>query len=302
MLLCSTETSANSYYGDSTLHQISPNGDSQLVQLSKKGPIYSIQWNPVKDEFIVVYGTMPAKATLFNGKCEAVYEFGTGSRNECFFSPHGNILCLAGFGNLRGRIEMWNLATQNKVPKELCSVQADDTTFFEWSPDGEHVLTATTSPRLRVSNGFKIINYAGEVKYSYLLPQGLELWQIQFQPGNYLAPKITVNNSEPIIKVETKAYVPPHLRGANKSAAGFKSKLHEDDEKADTKLKIKSNEKRVLDPAGEKDKKIKTLKKKIAQVEDLKKRKAGGENLEKNQLDKLKSEDDLIEELEKLQL
>ena len=57
LLLCSTETSASSYYGDSTLHQITPNGESQLVQLSKKGPIYAIQWNPVKDEFIVVYGS-----------------------------------------------------------------------------------------------------------------------------------------------------------------------------------------------------------------------------------------------------
>ena len=42
---------------------------------------------------------MPAKATLFNSKCEAMYEFGTGSRNECFFNPHGNLLCLAGFGS-----------------------------------------------------------------------------------------------------------------------------------------------------------------------------------------------------------
>lgn len=303
LLLCTTETSANSYYGDSTLHQISPNGESQLVQLSKKGPIYSIQWNPVKDEFIVVYGTMPAKVTLFNAKCDAVYEFGTGSRNDCYYSPHGNILCLAGFGNLRGRIEMWNLTTQNKVPQELCSVQADDTTWFEWCPDGEHVLTATTSPRLRVSNGFKILNYAGEIKYSYLLPKGHELWQVQFQPGNYIQPKITMKKSEVIVKDEPKAYVPPHLRGANnKAPANFNSKLHADDEKADTKLKIKPNEKKVLDPAAEKEKKIRNLKKKIAQIEDLKKKQKEGVVLEKNQVDKIKSEDDLIEELEKLEL
>jgi len=66
------------------------------------------------------------------------------------------LVCLAGFGNLRGRIEMWNLMTPNKLPVELCSVQADDTTFFEWAADGEHVVTATTAPRLRVSNGFKV--------------------------------------------------------------------------------------------------------------------------------------------------
>ena len=37
---------------------------------------------------------MPAKATLFNSKCEAIYDFGTGARNECFFNPHGNNILL----------------------------------------------------------------------------------------------------------------------------------------------------------------------------------------------------------------
>ena len=33
------------------------------------------------------------------------------------------------------------------------SFQARDTTYFEWCPDGEHFVTATCAPRLRVSNG-----------------------------------------------------------------------------------------------------------------------------------------------------
>lgn len=131
LLLCNTETSQNSYYGDSTLHQIRANGETQLIQLSKKGPIYDLSWNPIRDEFIVVYGTMPAKATLFNNKGESIYDFGTGSRNEIFFNPHGNLVALAGFGNLRGIIEIWNLNTSNKVPQKLTDFLADDTTFFE---------------------------------------------------------------------------------------------------------------------------------------------------------------------------
>lgn len=46
------------------------------------------------------------------------------------------------------------MSSSNKVPQEITTFQADDTTYFEWSPDGEHLLTATTAPRLRVSNGF----------------------------------------------------------------------------------------------------------------------------------------------------
>jgi translation initiation factor 2A len=147
---------------------------------------------------------MPAKATLFNSKCEAMYEFGTGSRNECFFNPHGNLLCLAGFGNLRGRVEVWSTSGSNKVPQEVSSFQVDDTTYFQWSPDGEHILTATTAPRLRVSNGFKLWTYLGENKFTYQMPANSnELWQVQWQPGVYPTKTIIKKPTVPIVKEES---------------------------------------------------------------------------------------------------
>lgn len=306
LLLCNTETSENSYYGDSTLHQIRlPAGggsgkepETQSIQLSKKGPIYALEWNPCKDEFIVVYGNMPAKATLFNAAGSAIFDFGTGSRNELFFSPHGNVVCLAGFGNLRGTVETWNMQTQNKVPAQLGSFTADDTTYFSWSPDGEHLMTATTAPRLRVSNGFTVWAYSGEKKFTYAMPDKQELWRVEWQPGSYPQKSVIQKAEGVAVKQEAQAYVPPHLRGAKKPA-NFKSKLHEDDEKPDSKLK-----KVAIVPGSveETEKKIKTLKKKLTQVDDLKKRRNGGEKLEKNQLDKLNSEKDLLADLKKLEI
>ncbi|CAF0707346.1 unnamed protein product [Brachionus calyciflorus] len=297
LLLCSTETSANSYYGDSTLHQININGESQAVQLSKKGPIYALDWNPARDEFVVVYGTMPAKATLFNGKSEAIYDFGTGPRNECFYNHQGNLLCLAGFGNLRGRIELWNVSSSNKVPQEISAFQADDTTYFEWSPDGEHLMTATTAPRLRVSNGFKVWNYSGENLYNYSMSGNNELWQVQWQQGLYQAkPVFKKTAPTAVVKEETKAYVPPHLRGANRQSQVV-TKLHQDDEKPDKALKIKPTEKA---PGEDIEKQIKNLKKKLSQIQDLKKKQASGVKLESNQLDKIKHENDVVAELKKL--
>ena len=93
---------------------------------------------------------MPAKATLYNLKCEPVFDFGTGPRNVAYFNPQGNILCLAGFGNLHGNMELWDL----KGKKLISNPNASDSTYFEWCPDGEHMLTATTAPRLRVNNGY----------------------------------------------------------------------------------------------------------------------------------------------------
>lgn len=36
----------------------------------------------------------------------------------------------------------------------ITSLQASDSTVFEWCPDGQHFMTATTSPRLREGNGY----------------------------------------------------------------------------------------------------------------------------------------------------
>ena len=72
------------------------------------------------------------------------------TENACFsLTSMSSLLCLAGFGNLQGNMEFWD--TRNR--KLINQVKAADSTFFEWSPDGEHILTATCSPRLRVGNG-----------------------------------------------------------------------------------------------------------------------------------------------------
>lgn len=58
-------------------------------------------------------------------------------------------LALSGFGNLQGQIEIWDLTAKKLVSK----FTARDSTYIQWSYDGEYILTATTSPRLRIGNG-----------------------------------------------------------------------------------------------------------------------------------------------------
>lgn len=52
---------------------------------------------------------MPAKATLFNTKCDAVFDFGTGVRNAIYFNDFGSLVLFGGFGNLRGNVSVWDL-------------------------------------------------------------------------------------------------------------------------------------------------------------------------------------------------
>lgn len=66
-------------------------------------------WSPKSNQFIVIYGNVPAKTTLFNTKCDAVFDLGTGIRNSIYFNDFGNLVLLGGFGNLRGNVSVWDL-------------------------------------------------------------------------------------------------------------------------------------------------------------------------------------------------
>lgn len=62
------------------------------------------------------------------------------------------LLLLAGFGNLRGQVELWEVEKRKLISK----CDASDTTLLQWCPDGMHFLTATTAPRLRIGNGYEL--------------------------------------------------------------------------------------------------------------------------------------------------
>lgn len=74
-----------------------------------EGPIHAVSWSPKSNQFIVIYGNVPAKTTLFNVKCDAVFDFGPGIRNSIYFNDFGNMVLFGGFGNLRGNVDVWDL-------------------------------------------------------------------------------------------------------------------------------------------------------------------------------------------------
>ncbi|XP_030385318.1 eukaryotic translation initiation factor 2A [Scaptodrosophila lebanonensis] len=217
LLLTSTEVdkSGASYYGNQAVHFMATNGDTCSVPLSKEGPVHCVKWSPRANEFLVVYGYMPSKAALYNLKCDVVFDFGEGPRNCAYFNPFGNIVVLAGFGNLPGAVEVWDVQKREKLTNLKCA----DTTLFEWHPNGEWFVTATTAPRLRISNGFKVYHYSGALLHETMWPQGQELLGVEWQqcPDNTFAePKVSkakqegIKSSQPV--ASKKAYTPPHLR------------------------------------------------------------------------------------------
>ncbi|KAI9916732.1 hypothetical protein PsorP6_016965 [Peronosclerospora sorghi] len=172
------DTSGKSYYGETGLFFLQSDGEYDcIVPLTKEGTVHDVAWDPTGRGFIVIAGAMPANATLYDNKALPIFEFGAAPRNHVSYSPHGRFLCLAGFGNLRGDMDFWD---RNKL-KKMGSATSNSATTFAWSPDSRYFVTATTFPRLRVDNGFKIFRYDGTGPiYQENHP---ELYDLKFRPA-----------------------------------------------------------------------------------------------------------------------
>lgn len=213
------------YYGESRLHFLTSDGRHEgAVPLSKEGPIYDAQWSPNGKEFLVVYGYMPAKVTLFNNVCKPIHELGQGPYNTLRWNPQGSFFCLAGFGNLPGDVAFWHRETLKSFQK----IRAPVSVTCEWSADGRYFMTATTAPRLQVDNGLTVFRYDGTLHYQKKYDK---LYQVEWRPaasGVYPDRPPSPGARKPESKVEapktaqpstgTKpgAYRPPH---AGQSAA-----------------------------------------------------------------------------------
>lgn len=167
-----------------------------------------------------MYGFMPAKTTIFDSRANVVHQLPAGPRNTIIFSPHARLVLVAGFGNLQGSMDIYD---RQAGMKKLCTIEASNASVCEWSPDGRHILTATTSPRLRVDNGVKIWHYTGGLMYTLDLE---ELYHVTWQPQsaslhplpNQLPPAPTPHESAlnhvatTTPKKPAGAYRPPHAR------------------------------------------------------------------------------------------
>jgi translation initiation factor 2A len=226
------DTSNTNYYGENRLYFMRSNGSYTCdVQLKKEGPILDVGWSPKGNEFIVVYGFTPAKATLFNESTQEIFDFGTGARNRVSWSPNGRIVCLCGFGALQGDMEFWDRDKKRKIGQ----ANAKEASVHGWSPCSRFFLTATITPTLRVSNKYQLWKYNGLPLEEKPFPT---LYQASWRPIRDESEEATAISSARIPsprgisegkslmtqkkEVEVKkAYVPPFMRNSAGSGGGF---------------------------------------------------------------------------------
>ncbi|KAF1988137.1 eukaryotic translation initiation factor-like protein subunit eIF2A [Aulographum hederae CBS 113979] len=214
-----------SYYGETTMYLLSAHGGFDArIDLDKDGPIHEVAWSPNSKEFGVVYGYMPAKTTIFNARAKVMHSFPLSPRNTILFSPHGRFVLVAGFGNLAGQMDVYDLS---KNFSKIVTIEASNASVCEWSPDGQHILTATTSPRLRVDNGVRIWHASGPLMYYEEMqelyhvcwrPQNTENFSVEKALTSVPTPHASAANYMATKKASAKpagAYRPPGARGTS---------------------------------------------------------------------------------------
>ncbi|KAH8114226.1 translation initiation factor eIF-2A [Phellopilus nigrolimitatus] len=217
-----------SYYGETRLYLLSSSGNFDCqVAAPKEGPIHDFAWSPNSKEFGVVCGFTPMKTVIFDSHVRILHDFGTAPHNFISFNPQGRLIALAGFGNMSGKLTIYDRRSLEKI----ATIDAPNTTFCEWSPDGRFIFTATLSPRLRVDNGIKVWHCSGPLVHVQLVE---ELYQASWRPipvdvvGPFpqaIPPPPAPNPSVALFNAGAKptpskpvgAYRPPGARGSDPS-------------------------------------------------------------------------------------
>jgi translation initiation factor 2A len=122
-----------------------------------EGQIHDISWAPDGKQFMVITGYMPSLTVVYDDTCKPLFDMGKIHRNTIRWSPLGRFCIIAGFGNLNGEIDIWDMREQKKIAK----CKSPSAASCIWSPDGRKFLTAVLTPRLRVENEFSIYYYDG---------------------------------------------------------------------------------------------------------------------------------------------
>lgn len=348
-ILCLTTTdfdsSNKSYYGENNLYLLSFKGfngslstNSIRVPLNKEGPIHDFNWCPDSKQFGVIYGFMPATITFFDLKANVVYSLNDQAKNTLIYSPKGNYVLIGGFGNLQGSVEILN-REKNFITKS--KFNATNTSICKWSPGNEFILTATTSPRLRVDNGLKIWHVSGNLCFVKEYKELLKIdWKspCEFKLNEHMINyhrKLLDTPNDPIIlnskdlkihpnvneykskrsnsiigsngNKSTGAYKPPHARRANNNLIPgmaqreIKQKKNDNTKPENRTISTsKPTQNSSSSPVSPEDKKIRSLLKKLRAIETLKQRQLQGEKLEDTQLLKIKIENTVLSDLQKL--
>ncbi|XP_012282940.1 eukaryotic translation initiation factor 3 subunit B isoform X2 [Orussus abietinus] len=129
-----------------------------------KEPIHAFAWEPVGSKFAIIHGEIPSVNVSF-------YEVRFGHQptllkklekkacNHLFWSPSGQFIVLAGLTTMAGALEFID-TNDFTIMNSTDHYQTSD---VEWDPTGRYVITAVSSWKTSVDNGYWIWTFQGRI-------------------------------------------------------------------------------------------------------------------------------------------
>jgi len=231
------DDSGKTYYGNTNLYFIRTDGSlTQIVASWSEGAVHDVQWNPRKNEFLVLHGDLPCSMKLYDGvKCLQRLDMGKGRMNTIKWAPSfGRLFLIAGFGNLAGKMDFWDHQGQGSA-KNIGETKFECCVIASWAPNDRLLLCATTSPRMRVDNCIQIMDYTGDrlgekVEFDELLTAAWRPMPNAFKERPPSPERISGAQKRETAVPKVQAYRPPGGagRGAGSVAAMMRSERGED--------------------------------------------------------------------------
>lgn len=154
LVLCGSTSTAGggSYFGHKELFLFNlREKTSRKIQLQN---VHSFDF--IKGGYSVCYGVQPAKGAIFEYSGKTKKKFKEGARNRIYFNKEQNLVSFAGFDNLNGMIEIFNV-NSGKMTGSLRMLGASQVI---WSPCSRYFAVAITNA-LKVENKIVVYDYYG---------------------------------------------------------------------------------------------------------------------------------------------
>eukprot|EP00118_Oscarella_pearsei_P010053 m.59811 g.59811 ORF g.59811 m.59811 type:complete len:219 (+) comp34902_c0_seq3:1834-2490(+) len=178
---------------------------------------------------------------------------------------------------------------------------------------------------------YKISHYLGQQLYKWDASPKEELWEVSWRPGVFPEKEIRYPTAAELKQQEAAKpamYRPPSIRSRPKPLEVAQEKSAKDEGKQLSKAAAKNKKKREAKARArefeaeekknetqaeetqakaeigdkDKEKKLRNLRKKLKQIEQIKQQHAEGKKLEDNQLEKMKTEDDILKQIRELEV
>ncbi|CRG99051.1 eukaryotic translation initiation factor subunit eIF2A, putative [Plasmodium relictum] len=188
ILLVHTNDTTNKSYGYlSNCYYCSLISNNFSIKRINENIAQDVKWSKTKDEFLIIEGKSDNTIYLYDHELNIKCKFLSQYKNTIKWCPFGNMIALGGFGNLAGDINFYYKEKDDSVIlikeyREACTVLCD------WSNDGLLFMTASTYPRMKVENTFKIYTYEGNLVNSFNFN---ELYDVKWKnslPGFFKEP------------------------------------------------------------------------------------------------------------------